>query len=278
MQDSPDSDADVTTRTGGDGGNDADADADTDVTTRGGGDGGSDADVMRASVADPARFQTLFERHFEAIFRYVGRRLGRQAAEDISSEVFLQAFEVRARYDLSYADARPWLYGIAANVVRRSRRTEERRLRALARQPAQPAGASDEALGRLGSQTMNRRLAGALASLRAEEREALLLVAWAGLTYDEVARALAIPVGTVRSRLHRARARMSKELGADDRSGSVTVTRRVSDDGGSAAATRRTRDRGGSAAATRRTHDHDTPMMAPKPVALKEDIPWTTSI
>ena len=237
----------------------------------------SDAGVMRASIADPARFQTLFERHFELIFRYAGRRLGRQAAEDVSAEVFLQAFEARGRYDFSYPDARPWLFGIAANVMRRSLRTEGRRLRALAREPLRPAGALDDALVRLDSQETNQRLAGALAGLRADEREALLLVAWADLTYDEVARALAIPVGTVRSRLHRARARLSKELGADERGGSVAATRR-GDRNGSPATVRRIGDHGGSAAAARRTHDHDTHMTAPKPVALKEDISWTTSI
>lgn len=229
----------------------------------------SDADVMRASIADPARFQTLFERHFELIFRYAGRRLGRQAAEDVSAEVFLKAFEARGRYDFSYSDARPWLFGIAANVMRRSLRTEGRRLRALAREPRRPAGALDEALERLDSQATDRRLAGALAALRADEREALLLVAWADLTYDEVARALDIPVGTVRSRLHRARARMSKELGGNELG--------AGERGGPVAAARRS-DRGGSPEATRRTHDYDTLMTAPQPVALKEDIPWTTSI
>ena len=225
----------------------------------------SDADVMRASVDDPARFEALFERHFATIFRYVGRRLGRQAAEDVSAEVFLQAFEVRDRYDLRYPDARPWLFGIAANVMRRRRRTEERRLRALARQPVEPAArvaggypvaAMDAALGRLDSRAARPRLAGALERLRADEREVLLLVAWADLTYDEVARALAIPVGTVRSRLHRARARMSEELGTSDELDS----------------------RGDFAGHGDLDH---TITVAPAPariVAPKEDVRWTTSI
>jgi RNA polymerase sigma factor (sigma-70 family) len=271
VQDGPDSDGDVTQAGSG-------SSSDADVTQA---DPGSDADVMRASVDDPARFQTLFERHFELIFRYAGRRLGRQAAEDVSAEVFLKAFEARGRYDFTYSDARPWLFGIAANVMRRSLRTEGRRLRALAREPLRPAGALDDALVRLDSQATDQRLAAALAALRSDEREALLLVAWADLTYDEVARALGIPVGTVRSRLHRARARMSKELGGKElgaagRAGSAAGVRR-SDRGGSPAP-RRIGDRAGSAAAARRTHDYDTLMTAPRPVALKEDIPWTTSI
>ena len=224
----------------------------------------SDADVMRASVDDPARFEALFERHFETIFRYVGRRLGRQAAEDVSAEVFLQAFEVRDRYDLRYPDARPWLFGIAANVMRRRRRTEERRLRALARQPAEPAArgaagdpaaAPDDALSRLDSRAARPGLARALARLRADEREVLLLVAWGDLTYDEVARALAIPIGTVRSRLHRARARMSKELGTSS-------------------------DLGTSSGPGARTGLDRTITTASRPCrpAAKEDMRWTTSI
>jgi RNA polymerase sigma-70 factor (ECF subfamily) len=217
----------------------------------------NDANVMRASVADPARFQTLFDRHFEAIFRYAGRRLGRQAAEDVAAEVFLRAFEVRGRYDLSYPDARPWLFGIAANVMRRSRRTEERRLKAFARQAAEPPAAPDDADSRLDSQATRPQLAGGLARLRAAEREVLLLVAWADFTYDEVARALDIPVGTVRSRLHRARARMSSELGLEQ-----------------PCEAHEARDARG---ARDPRHTHDTHMTAPEAVAVKEDLRWTTS-
>ncbi len=230
----------------------------------------SDADVMRASVADPARFQTLFERHFAVIFRYVGRRLGRQAAEDVSAEVFLQAFEVRGRYDPSYTDARPWLFGIAANIVRRWRRTEERRLRALARQPAEPAAAPDDPVSRLDSRATRPRLARALAGLRPDEREVLLLVAWADLTYDEVAVALGIPVGTVRSRLHRARARMSRELGLAEPGDSRGVS--GAPDAADVPGARKV----AHVRSTPRTHNPN--MTAPTPVAVKEDMPWTTSI
>jgi RNA polymerase sigma factor (sigma-70 family) len=175
----------------------------------------SDAELIRASVADPQLFRALFERHFEAIFRYFGRRLGRAAADDLTAEVFLRAFEKRGSYDLSYESARPWLFGIAANLLRRSRRKEERRLRALAKQPAEVPGADDEGAAgdaRLDYEATRPVLARALASLRADEREVLLLVAWADLSYEEVGRALAIPVGTVRSRLHRARGHMRTVL------------------------------------------------------------------
>jgi RNA polymerase sigma factor (sigma-70 family) len=175
----------------------------------------SDAELIRASVADPELFRALFERHFEAIFRYFGRRLGREAADDLTAEVFLRAFESRGRYDAGYADAGPWLYGIAANLLRRSRRKEARRLRALARRPAEVPAAPDGAeaqAARLDFEATRPALARALAELTIDQREVLLLVAWADLTYEEVGRALSIPVGTVRSRLSRARARMQKTL------------------------------------------------------------------
>jgi len=246
---------------------------------------GSDADVMRASLADPARFETLFERHFTAIFRYVGRRLGRQAAEDVAAEVFLRAFELRGRYDGGHADARPWLFGIAANLVRHSWRDEQRRLRALARRPATPAAVPDDAEGRLDSRAQAPRLAQALAELRADEREVLLLVAWAELTYDEVARALDIPLGTVRSRLHRARAHMSARIGAgeggaadaDDGLPGVCAKRagpaeRAECDGPADLAESRSR-------ALRVAADHHAMAQAPLAMgAAKEDTPWTTSI
>ena len=175
----------------------------------------SDARLIHASLADPQLFRALFERHFAAIYGYFARRLGRAAADDLTAEVFLRAFERRADYDPGYADARPWLFGIAANLLRRSRRTEERRLRALARQPAEVSDMGDEGVAgdaRLDDEATRPVLARALASLRADEREVLLLIAWADLSYEEVARALAIPVGTVRSRLHRARAHMRSVL------------------------------------------------------------------
>jgi DNA-directed RNA polymerase specialized sigma24 family protein len=92
----------------------------------------SDGDVIARSVEDPEAFVTLFERHFHAIHGYLARRVG-EGADDLAAEVFAQAFRVRARYRPHTADARPWLYGIAANLLYKHRRTEARRLRALAR-------------------------------------------------------------------------------------------------------------------------------------------------
>ena len=84
----------------------------------------TDADVIRRSLADRAAFALLFDRHYPALHRFVSARVGAGLADDLASEVFLTAFRRRTRYDLERADARPWLYGIAINVIRGHRRSE----------------------------------------------------------------------------------------------------------------------------------------------------------
>jgi RNA polymerase sigma-70 factor (ECF subfamily) len=173
----------------------------------------SDAQVIRASIADPTAFWGLFQRHYDSLFVFIARRLGRDAADDLATDVFLEAFAVRARYDQRHPDARPWLFGIAANLVRRHRRSEGRRLRAIARQAGRPSVEhEDDAIDRLDGRAAVPLLAKALASMPGNQREVLLMVAWADLTPDEVARALHIAPGTVRSRLSRARARARRVL------------------------------------------------------------------
>ena len=99
---------------------------------------GDDADVIRLSRHEPERFAVLFRRHAAHIQRYVTRRIGPDAADDVVAEVFLIAFGRRERYDLDQADARPWLYGIATNLIGRHRRAEIRLYRALARTGTDP--------------------------------------------------------------------------------------------------------------------------------------------
>ncbi|MEU6424823.1 RNA polymerase sigma factor [Microbispora sp. NPDC046973] len=177
-----------------------------------------DAELIRRSRRDPEAFADLFDRHASALHRYVARRLGASLADDVVSDTFLTAFRKRERYDLTQPDARPWLYGIAANLIGRHRRTEIRFYRALARtgvdEVAEPY--ADRVDQRVSAQGTQRGLAEALAGLSAGDRDVLLLVAWADLTYEEISRALDIPVGTVRSRLHRARAKTRAALGGDD--------------------------------------------------------------
>ncbi|WP_439082417.1 RNA polymerase sigma factor [Streptomyces sp. WL006] len=180
----------------------------------GAGDGGDDADVIAQSLDEPELFAGLYDRHAPDIHRYAARRLGEGAADDITAETFLIAFRTRDRYDTAHRLARPWLYGIAANLIGKHRRTEVRALKALARTGHDPVAASwsDRSDDRLAVQAP---LAGALAALSPGDRHVLLLVAWADLGYQEVAEALRIPLGTVRSRLNRARRKVRASLSTD---------------------------------------------------------------
>ncbi|MFF4032494.1 RNA polymerase sigma factor [Streptomyces sviceus] len=177
-----------------------------------------DAEVVARSLEQPELFARLYDRYAPDIHRYAARRLGDGAADDITSDTFLVAFRIRSRYDLARPNARPWLYGIAGNLIGKQRRSEVRALKALARTGQDPLAASwseswvEDTDSRIAAQGP---LAGALAALSAGDRHVLLLVAWADLGYQEVAEALDIPVGTVRSRLNRARRKVRTALGAD---------------------------------------------------------------
>jgi RNA polymerase sigma-70 factor (ECF subfamily) len=165
----------------------------------------TDADAIAVSLAEPRAFVVVFDRHFDAIHRYLRRRVGSEIADELASETFTQAFEHRRRFDTRRPDARPWLYGIAHNLLRHHYRGEERALRAYAR--SRPALHTSEP-----PDLPESELAELLADLSPGERDVLLLVAWAELEYAEVAEALGIPVGTVRSRLNRARGRVRELL------------------------------------------------------------------
>ncbi|MEU9021539.1 RNA polymerase sigma factor [Actinomadura sp. NPDC048394] len=175
----------------------------------------TDAALIAASRTDPERFAALFRRHAPAIMRYTVRRLGQDPADDIVAETFLVAFRRRGAYDAARPDARPWLYGIATNLIRRHRRAEVRALRALARGGADPVTEpfTDAVEDRVHAGARSQALAGAIAALPAAQREVLLLVTWAELTYDEVAEALGVPSGTVRSRMNRIRRKLRDALG-----------------------------------------------------------------
>jgi RNA polymerase sigma-70 factor (ECF subfamily) len=177
-----------------------------------------DAAVIEQSWHEPEAFAELYDRHAVPIHRYVSRRLGDGMADDVVAETFLGAFRGRLRYDLRRQDARPWLYGIAANMIGKHRRAEVRRLRTLARAGADPVTAdhADLVNNRIAATAVRRDLLLALAGLSADDREVLLLNAWAELSYEETAAALAIPVGTVRSRLNRARRKVREALGGQN--------------------------------------------------------------
>jgi RNA polymerase sigma factor (sigma-70 family) len=174
-----------------------------------------DAALIEASRREPETFAGLYDRHAAPIHRYVSRRLGDGMADDIVADTFLAAFRRRQSYDLRRSDARPWLYGIAANLIGKHRRTESRMLRAFARTGADPVveGHADRIDSRVTAASVQRDLAAALAGLSAGDRDVLLLIAWADLSYEQTAAALGIPLGTVRSRLHRAREKIRAALG-----------------------------------------------------------------
>ena len=176
----------------------------------------ADGAIIERSWTEPDQFAAIFDRHAAEIHRYACRRLGEQAAADVLSEVFLAAFRSRLRYRPERADARPWLYGIASNVISDHLRAIRRdaRLRAALPEPRPFELHADEISDRLAAREQAPRLMDALHQLPAADRELVLLIAWAELSYSEAAEALAIPEGTVRSRLHRARAKLRKSLAA----------------------------------------------------------------
>jgi RNA polymerase sigma-70 factor (ECF subfamily) len=185
-------------------------------------DAESDASVIARSRDEPEAFAALFDRHADAVHRYAARRLGGEVADDLVAETFTTAFQQRHRYDPARgagADARPWLFGIATNLVGRHRRAEARRFKAMARVPVladHDEPLADRAADRVVARALRRELAAALAALPARHRDVLLLVAWGDLSYGEAAQALGVPVGTVRSRLHRARSKLREALGGTD--------------------------------------------------------------
>jgi RNA polymerase sigma factor (sigma-70 family) len=179
-------------------------------------DGGSDAELIRQSLGNPEAFAAIFERHSASVHRYLAVRVGPGPAEDLVGETFTTAFRSRSSFDLNRSDARPWLFGIATNVARHHWRDEVRRAerdqrsgRARVAQPDVSEVATDTAL----FHSRRKEISQALSQINGPFLEVLLLVAGPGFSYDEVAATLDIPVGTVRSRLARARRQLRELLG-----------------------------------------------------------------
>jgi RNA polymerase sigma factor (sigma-70 family) len=182
----------------------------------------SDAEVLRRSLAEPACFATLYERHVGPVHAFLQRRVGSEAAEDLAAEAFVRAFRGRAKYGVQHDTALPWLLGIATNLVGDHRRAERRRLAAMERLVV----ADDDRGGHeTGPAMLSPGLVKALRRLPNRDRDALLLVTWGELSYEETARALDVPVGTVRSRIARARKQLAENIdvrqGAQPREGVV---------------------------------------------------------
>ena len=187
-----------------------------------------DAAIIARSSDEPELFATVFDRHFAQIHAFLARRIGEEA-DDLAADVFSIAFQRRDRFQALHRSALPWLYGIASNLVSRYRRSEIRTLRALARlQSAEPGHEGSERLAeRAQASSLRPPLFEELAKLHPRDRDVLLLVAWEELTYEEVAVALEIPVGTVRSRINRARNLIRTAIAGDDDEAPTQAARRL---------------------------------------------------
>jgi RNA polymerase sigma factor (sigma-70 family) len=174
-----------------------------------------DASLIRLSLKDPDHFKTIFERHGPALHRYLSKRARRSVVDDLVSETFISAFRSRHNYDFSYADARPWLFGIATNTVRHHQRSEVRRLDhgIMAGSKMPEDDIANQVVSDIISKAEVERMRRALAQIDDRYSEVLMLIAGSELTYEEVARALDIPIGTVRSRMSRGRAQLRELLG-----------------------------------------------------------------
>jgi RNA polymerase sigma factor (sigma-70 family) len=170
----------------------------------------SDAAVIARSRTDPQAFSAIVDRHFAVIHRYLARRIGSDRADDLAAQAFAIAFRRRGDFEESAASARPWLFGIATNVMRNDARAERRMLAAIER--LDRGGLEDSAdelersLARADASREAARIASAIVALDTDQRDVLLLHAWGELSQSEIAASLGIPLGTVYSRLSRARA------------------------------------------------------------------------
>ncbi|MFI0357850.1 RNA polymerase sigma factor [Actinomadura sp. 9N407] len=174
----------------------------------------ADAELWgRARDGDERAFGELFDRHSRTVYNYCFRRTADwSVAEDLTSVVFMETWRRRARVRLSADSLLPWLYGVATNVLHNHRRSLRRRRAALERVRALPAASNDAAAAaaRLEAEHQMREVLGSIRKLSRSDQEVLALCVWEGLGYAEAAEALGIPVGTVRSRLSRARKRLKQ--------------------------------------------------------------------
>jgi RNA polymerase sigma-70 factor (ECF subfamily) len=167
----------------------------------------------RAVGSERECFGVLFERHARRVYNHCFRRTASWAdAEELTSAVFVEAWRRRREVRPVDDSALPWLLGVANNLLRNHRRSLGRYRAAVVRLPppgAQPDPAEDVA-DRLADEVRMRRVLALVEQLPERDQEVLALCAWSALTYQEAAEVLEVPVGTVRSRLARARARLAE--------------------------------------------------------------------
>ncbi|MEX0754992.1 MAG: sigma-70 family RNA polymerase sigma factor [Actinomycetota bacterium] len=181
----------------------------------------------RARAGDAESFGELFDRHNRAIYNYAFRRTGDWSfAEEVVSDTFLETWRRRSDIELLDDTLLPWLYGVATNIVRAQRRRSRRATAAAARLDGQERASldpADDAAARIDDQRRMHDILGVLDRLPEQDQELLTLCAWQGLTYQQAADALDVPVGTVRSRLSRARARLRELSDPSGHGGDGTV-------------------------------------------------------
>ncbi|KAB1140834.1 RNA polymerase sigma factor [Streptomyces luteolifulvus] len=195
----------------------------------------------RIRAGDPEAFRELFQDHARLVHRHAVRVTGDWAvAEDVVSLTFLEAWRLRAKLRNEGDSLRPWLMGIAVNVLRNTTRAARRHQRALERLPAKETvpDFADELVGRIADADQLAAAQRALKKLRRSEREVFTLCVWSGLSYAETAAVLGVPVGTVRSRLSRARKQLSRRADEELRKRTEPLPRNGQVQGGRTSAAR----------------------------------------
>jgi RNA polymerase sigma factor (sigma-70 family) len=162
--------------------------------------------VSKARDERRARFEDLYDEHAETVLRYALRRTDADAAGDVLADTFLVAWR---RLERVPSEPRPWLLAVARRVLANHRRGEARREALVIRLASEPRRRRPDPSEGAG-------VAGALDRLSSRDREALLLVYWDGLSPGEAAQVLGCSALAFRSRLHRARRRLSHALEADE--------------------------------------------------------------
>ncbi|MCW2974461.1 MAG: polymerase, sigma-24 subunit, subfamily [Thermoleophilia bacterium] len=190
----------------------------------------SDAALLARSIAEPAAFDEVYRRHAAAIFVFAAARVGPSHAEDLTADTFATAFGARAKFDAAFVSARPWLFGIMVNKLRRHAKVEQLWLqRAALHRPELSVTESGMADARVDALRAAPSLAAALATLTAAERDVLLLHVFEDLTHTEIAQLLGIRRGTAKTRLSRGRERLRRELAALDLTGDAASNTEVHD-------------------------------------------------
>jgi RNA polymerase sigma-70 factor (ECF subfamily) len=171
---------------------------------------------LAGASGDQRAFSELYERHARTIYNYLFRRLADWSeAEDLTAVVFLEAFRRRRDVVIVEGKVLPWLYGIATNVLRNRRRALWRHRRLVAQLESEPARATaPDAAARAEAAARMRSVLARIALLPRPQQDVIALCLWSDLSYEEAAVALGVPIGTVRSRLARARAALTELDGA----------------------------------------------------------------